>query len=308
MENQTKARILELINKNSVMLFMKGNRQNPQCGFSRQVVELLDRLLMDYATFDVLSDPAMRDGIKTYSDWPTIPQLYVNQEFVGGCDIVTNLFNNGELATILKLKKASKAPHIELSPKASEHFKKASAQKNSDEEIRLSIAPNFEHGLVFDEPKNEDFHLHIGDIKLIMDPYSATRAENLKIDFVEDNLDSGFSFENPNEPPMVNDCSVLELSKAQENKENFLLIDVRPQFEWDMAHISFAKPLSSLSQEQINAMDKNTKIIFHCHHGGRSRREAEKWRALGFTNLHNLVGGIDAWSKKIDAKVPVYTK
>ncbi|WP_420394600.1 Grx4 family monothiol glutaredoxin [Acuticoccus sp.] len=80
-----------------VMLFMKGTKQFPQCGFSGQVVQILDYLGVDYQTMNVLEDDAVRSGIKDYSNWPTIPQLYVKGEFVGGCDIVREMFQAGEL-------------------------------------------------------------------------------------------------------------------------------------------------------------------------------------------------------------------
>jgi monothiol glutaredoxin len=89
----------EQIKSNDVMLFMKGTPDFPQCGFSGQVVQILNYLGVDYGSADVLSNPELRDGIKTYSNWPTIPQLYVKGEFVGGCDIVREMFQAGELQT-----------------------------------------------------------------------------------------------------------------------------------------------------------------------------------------------------------------
>lgn len=85
------------IDQNPVMLFMKGTPNFPQCGFSSAVVQILDYLGVDYGSENVLADPAMRQGIKDFSDWPTIPQLYVRGEFVGGCDIVREMFETGEL-------------------------------------------------------------------------------------------------------------------------------------------------------------------------------------------------------------------
>ena len=99
--NPTHERIASLIREHPVVLFMKGSRQRPQCGFSAQVVQLLDQRLPSYETVDVLSDPELRQGIKDFSDWPTVPQLYVGGEFVGGCDIVTEMATNGELDTQL---------------------------------------------------------------------------------------------------------------------------------------------------------------------------------------------------------------
>ncbi len=94
--------IAHLVTNNKVMLFMKGNKSFPQCGFSAAVVEVLKRHGVPFETFNVLSDPAVREGVKQYAQWPTIPQLYINGEFIGGCDIVREMDANGELADKLK--------------------------------------------------------------------------------------------------------------------------------------------------------------------------------------------------------------
>ncbi len=90
------------IDQNAVMLFMKGTPNFPQCGFSSAVVQILDYLGVDYGSENVLADPATRQAIKDFSDWPTIPQLYVKGEFVGGCDIVREMFETGELKKFLQ--------------------------------------------------------------------------------------------------------------------------------------------------------------------------------------------------------------
>lgn len=89
------------VRSNDVVLFMKGTPQFPQCGFSGQVVQILDYLGVPYKGVNVLEDPAIRDGIKSYSNWPTIPQLYVKGEFVGGCDITREMFQAGELQELM---------------------------------------------------------------------------------------------------------------------------------------------------------------------------------------------------------------
>lgn len=96
-----KEEIKQDIEKNSVILYMKGNKMAPQCGFSGQVVYILNHLGANFETRDVLQDPDLRQAIKEYSDWPTIPQLYINGEFIGGCDIVTELYESGELKKLL---------------------------------------------------------------------------------------------------------------------------------------------------------------------------------------------------------------
>ncbi len=103
LDEATRDRIGALIESNDVMLFMKGTRQAPQCGFSATVVQILDRLVAHYETFDVLADPVIREGIKLFSSWPTVPQLYVIGEFVGGSDIVQDLYASGELWEKLEL-------------------------------------------------------------------------------------------------------------------------------------------------------------------------------------------------------------
>jgi len=94
--------IKSAIANNKVMIFMKGTRTFPQCGFSAATVQIFEQLGVPFATADVLSDPALRDEIKRYSNWPTIPQVYINGKFVGGCDIVRELYENGELEALLE--------------------------------------------------------------------------------------------------------------------------------------------------------------------------------------------------------------
>ena len=93
-----KEQIINDIENNPVILYMKGTKQMPMCGFSSQVVQILNSFKIEYKTFDVLSDEGLRSGIKEFSNWPTLPQLYINGEFVGGCDICVEMFENGELA------------------------------------------------------------------------------------------------------------------------------------------------------------------------------------------------------------------
>ena len=101
LSEETRSRIAGLIERDDVVLFMKGNRQFPQCGFSATVVQILDHLIPSYTTVDVLQDQEVREGVKLFTQWPTIPQLYVKGEFVGGCDIIREMFQSGELQKTL---------------------------------------------------------------------------------------------------------------------------------------------------------------------------------------------------------------
>jgi|TARA_B100000768_G_scaffold173887_1_gene183595 monothiol glutaredoxin len=94
-------KIKELIDANSVVLFMKGNPKFPQCGFSSVACQILDATGVPYETVDVLQDPDIREGVKVFSNWPTVPQLYVNGDFVGGADIMREMYESGELSKII---------------------------------------------------------------------------------------------------------------------------------------------------------------------------------------------------------------
>src|SRR3954470_20957033 len=128
-----KQRIDGLVASDRVVLFMKGTRRAPQCGFSAQVVQILDQLLPEYQTHDVLASAELRDAIKEYSQWPTIPQLYIDGKFVGGCDIVKDLKASGELEQLLGAEApAVVPPKVTASPEAVAAFKGAVTEGDPD--------------------------------------------------------------------------------------------------------------------------------------------------------------------------------
>jgi len=107
MNSETRTKIESLINSSPIMVFMKGNKLMPQCGFSNNVVQILNSIGVSFDTFDVLSDMEVRQGIKEFSDWPTIPQVYLKGEFLGGSDILIEMYNSGELLEKIEIALAS---------------------------------------------------------------------------------------------------------------------------------------------------------------------------------------------------------
>ncbi len=107
MTPEVKAKIDQLVKENKIMVFMKGSKLMPQCGFSNNVVQIINTFGVPYETFDVLADPEIRQGIKEYSEWATIPQIYINGEFVGGSDIAIELYQSGELEQMVEMALAS---------------------------------------------------------------------------------------------------------------------------------------------------------------------------------------------------------
>ena len=148
LDESVRQEITNTLESNEVVLFMKGNRRSPQCGFSATVVGILDSMLGDYHTVDVLSEPEVRDGIKTFSSWPTIPQLYVKGEFVGGCDIIQEMMGSGELYETLGLEPVEVVqPNIIVTESAAGALTQAAAEHGGGgRELHLTRLASIEHG------------------------------------------------------------------------------------------------------------------------------------------------------------------
>jgi monothiol glutaredoxin len=312
MDESTRQHIEGAIRSNQVVLFMKGTPRAPRCGFSATVAGILDELVGDYSTVDVLSDGKIRDGIKEYSDWPTIPQLYVKGEFVGGCDIVREMYETGELHEKLGVRvEAVSPPKVVLTPAAAVALAEAVSEAASGEPagehfIRVEIDQDFQHALSIGGRQARDIEVAFESVALLFDRASARRAEGLRIDYVQGPEGPAFKLENPNEPPRVKSIDVKALKAKMDEDAKLELLDVRSQKERDTAKIAGSKLLDREAQQYVLGLDKSTPLYFHCHHGQRSQQAAAFFLSHGFQNVYNVSGGIDAWSLEVDANVPRY--
>lgn len=299
-------RIEEIVSKNPVVLFMKGTRRAPSCGFSARVVDVLDELLDDYVTVDVLADEAIREGIKEYGQWPTIPQLYVRGKLVGGADIVAEMMRDGELAPMLGVDgpREFELPEVHVSDAAVAAFRKYSGVGKPD--VRIAIDRAFDAELDIEEPREGDVVLDLVSMRLSMDRATARRADGVSIDYVEGPDATGFRVENPAAPPKVRSMSVEQLAKLRESGKPHLLIDVRTPEERAAASIEGSELLDEDLRAKLEDLDRTTMLVLHCHHGVRSRRAAEHCVRMGFRDVWNVEGGIDAWSLRVDGRVPRY--
>jgi monothiol glutaredoxin len=305
MDQQTRDRIQKVIDENDVVLFMKGTPDAPRCGFSATIVQILGTVGANFASVDVLSDGAVRDAIKEFSDWPTIPQLYVKREFVGGADIVKELYGSGELEEKLGKEVAEiSPPKITVTARAAEALK--GAVESSDEGIRFEVGAGFKYGLSIGPQQPRDLVVESGGVTLLLDRASAKRADGTTIDYITTPEGAAFKIENPNEPPKVKQVAPRELAERLKAGEKLALYDVRTPAERSKAHIEGAKLLDRPAQDEIMGLPKDAPLVFHCHHGGRSQQAAEHFLAQGFKNVSNLAGGIDAWSVEVDESVPRY--
>jgi monothiol glutaredoxin len=296
-----------MVHSKPVVLFMKGNRRFPACGFSATVVGILDKLTSGYETVNILEDSQVREGMKEFSSWPTFPQLYVKGEFVGGCDIVKEMYASGELQKLLGAEPPPVVgtPRVTISPAAAKALLDAAGDAGGDV-IRLAIDSDFRSDLQIAPKEKSDIEVSSNGAVLYLERGSAARADGIRIDFVESPGGMAFKIDNPNEPPHVKGIAPKEL-KSLLDLGRIALFDVRPAAERAVASIAQARALDDEEgRKALMAMKRDSAIALHCHHGVRSRAAAEGLLREGFTNVYNLEGGIEAWSRDVDSSVPRY--
>jgi len=305
LSDNTREKIEGLIQQNQVVLFMKGTPQAPMCGFSSKTVGLLDSIVSDYTSVDVLQDQDIREGIKTYGNWPTIPQLYIDGELVGGCDIVTAMFNSNELHEMLGVETPDRTPpEVSITDSAAEKIRQAMAGHEGIG-LHFAIDAGWQSQFNVAPAEGHEIKVETNGITLYFDLASAQRARGAVIDWVESMQGEGITINLPLAPKPVNQLSVSDL-KQQLDNDSVILVDVRGSEERALASIEAARAMDGGTMQEIEGMPKDTALAFICHVGNRSQVAAEHFRKQGFTDVSNVAGGIDAWAKEIDSSVPQY--
>lgn len=303
---ELRSRIESLLQANRVVLFMKGRPGMPQCGFSAKAVGVLDGLGVEYAHVDVLADGEIREGIKRYGDWPTIPQLYVGGELVGGSDIIEQMANSGELHSLLGLPQPDRTPpQITVTPAAAEMLRNAAADAGADAAVALSIDAQFRPNFQLAPFDARAIAAESNGVRIQFDLASARRAEGITIDWVDDLRGKGLAIDNPNAPRPVQDLAPAEADRRV-RAGSVVLVDVRPPEERAIASVAVPFRTFDEGEDAIAALPKDTPLAFLCHGGGRSGRAAERFRARGFTEVYNVAGGITAWADDVDDSIPRY--
>lgn len=196
---ETLKQIEDIVKGEKVVLFMKGNKNFPQCGFSATVVQILGDILPNFQTVNVLEDPAIRAGIKDYAQWPTIPQLYIDGEFVGGCDIIKQMSASGDLHKQLGVEKTPAVPPtITVSDAAAAELKSALADTGPDDKIHIRVDLGYRHDMSVGPMEPGQVSVEVSGLQFCFDAASARRAEGLSIDYRTENGESGFKLDNPN--------------------------------------------------------------------------------------------------------------
>jgi monothiol glutaredoxin len=301
-----RSRIESILTANRVVLFMKGQPTMPQCGFSAKAVGALQDLGVEFAHVNVLADPEIREGIKAYGDWPTIPQLYIDSELVGGSDIILQMASSGELSSVLGLAAPDRTPpRITVTPAAVEMLRGALADAPGAS-LQLGIDASFQPNFQLAPHDDNAIAAESNGLRVQFDLASARRAEGITIDWVDDIRGKGLAIDNPNAPKAVQELAVRD-ADDQRRAGTVTIVDVRPADERAIAAINAPfETFDGDNRARLEALPKDTPLAFLCHHGGRSAQAAEQFRALGFSKVYNITGGIDAWSDAVDNSVPKY--
>ncbi len=301
-----RSRIESILNANRVVLFMKGQPSMPQCGFSAKAVGALQDLGVEFDHVNVLADADIREGIKAYGEWPTIPQLYIDGELVGGSDIILQMAGNGELSSVLGLAAPDRTPpRITVTPAAVEMLRGALAD-SPGASLQLGIDARFQPNFQLAPHDDNAIAAESNGLRVQFDLASARRADGITIDWVDDIRGKGLAIDNPNAPKAVQELSVRD-ADDQLRAGSTTVVDVRPADERAIAAINAPfETFDGDNRARLEALPKDTALAFLCHHGGRSAQAAEQFRALGFTKVSNITGGIDAWSNEVDNGVPKY--
>jgi monothiol glutaredoxin len=196
-------------------------------------------------------------------------------------------------------------PRVSLSEGASRAIREAAAGAGGDP-LRIRISAGFQYEFEFGPPADADIVVDCEGVTLLLDPETAQRADGLFIDFVDSGDRTGFTIHNPNEPPRVRQLSAPELKSMLDSGLPLELLDVRTGQERAVAKIEGSRLLDEDGRAHVMGLDRDTPLVFQCHHGIRSQAAAEYCLREGFKNVYNLIGGIDAWSRLVDRSVPRY--
>jgi monothiol glutaredoxin len=171
--------------------------------------------------------------------------------------------------------------------------------------LRITISPSFQYDLRLDAARADDVVVSVNGITILFDPASAERAPGLTLDF-DNTGDGGFTIDNPNVPAPIAQITAPDLRALLDGDEPFELLDVRTPGERAIAMIEGSRLLDQAVHDELMQRDRNTPLVFQCHHGMRSQSAAEYFQRAGFKRLYNLQGGIEAWSLQVDPSVPRY--
>ena len=283
--------------RHDVVVFMKGTRETPECSASAFMVDLLNGYLYDYKTIDVLASPGIVDAVGEYSNDSTIPQLYVNRKLVGGCDIVLELSEAGKLGRVLGAESSVQppAPEITVEPEAVAALRDFA--EGAPIVVRMKIDTDFNATLDFGEARDNDVVVESGEVKVVLDRGSASRAKGITIRFVDDDEGGAFRIDNRARPVRVKSIELGQLKQWMHEGATFELFDARTNEERVEGMLPGAHAFDDGAAEYLANTEKETPLVVYCTDGERSSRAARHLMRIGFKNVYELAGGLARWAQ-----------
>ncbi|HEY6940355.1 Grx4 family monothiol glutaredoxin, partial [Dokdonella sp.] len=255
----TRARIESLLADHHVVLFMKGTRLAPQCGFSAAAADRLNALLDDYHSVDVLADEEIRAGIKEFGQWPTIPQLYIGGELVGGADIVQSMFDSGELHRVLGVAAPDRTPpRLTISDAAAEKVRAALADAG-DAKLFLVVDGRFQPQFQLREPGDHDIVAVANGLEVRFDAASAQRARGASIDWTRTPHGEGLAIHLPQAPQAIRSLDVQQLKRRMQAGD-IMVVDVRPDHDRAIAPFAGAEAFTPDTHARLTSLPKDTAL------------------------------------------------
>jgi monothiol glutaredoxin len=297
LDSAVREQIEQQIASHDVVLYMKGTPKMPQCGFSARTVGVLDSLLAgNYAAFNVLEDDSIREGIKEFGNWPTIPQLYIKGELVGGCDIVTEMFNAGELHQMLGLDEPDRTPpEIEITELAAEKIGEF-LEAYPGQHLHFAVGSDWDAQFHVGPKQGHEIQTECAGITVLMDLASAQRAQGARIDWVRNMQGEGLALDLPGAPAPVKPITAAQLQQRMNSGERLMVVDTRSEGDRQAGPLEFARALDAELMAELKDADRQLPLVFVCAHGISSQAVAEHYRKQGFAQVYNLEGGVQALS------------
>lgn len=241
---------------------------------------------------DAEIDPLFAEHVRDPKVRAHFPLLCVRGQLIGGLPVVSAMESLGKLQELLELDPARLVPRIALSVAAAEQL--APAITEEDPCVRLVIGPTFEHELALDREGPSDVVVELGALKFVLDAESASRADGLSIDWIDDGTTRGFRMDNPSRPEPVESVQLDWLASAKDRYPRLWVIDARTAAEFGVSHLDAARHLDSALIDELERLARDTPLLFYCTNGLRSKTAAERYREAGYLRVFWLAGGLNS--------------
>lgn len=307
----TKDAIREIVESETLVVFAKGTKEAPRCGFSSRAIETLRATGKPFKVIDTLADPTCRPALVSYSDWPTTPQIFVKGELIGGHDILMEMAAEGEFQKQVAeaFGEEYKAPQVEACPVEVTEAARTAVKgfmESPGDLLRLKVdAVNGEAAFSLDLDTRvtmNDTRWAVGDLNVVCSRASRALFDTVRIDWVEKDGGGGFSVKEIGEAPAIPEALEIdgaELKQILDNPpEKLVIVDVREDDEWKSGHAPNAKhlPLSRLEKEwEAAGLAKDAPIIVYCAKGARSLKAVNFLREKGLAKARSLTGGLGSF-------------